>query len=136
MKLWFLGLLVIILSVCGQAQNNELADTSWLLQSYGPAKAQQNVLPNKAISLEIGETNVGGSGGCNGYGGIVIVHGNTFRLKEIESTTVGCIDSNIMQQEERYFDILLRVTTFENTDTTLTLSAGEDRLEFISNSLE
>jgi heat shock protein HslJ len=131
MKLWLLILLVFALSACGQTQS-ELAGTNWTLQSYGPKDAQQNVLSDAPITLEISETNAGGSSGCNNYSGELKVQGNTFSLTSIVSTERACVEASLNQQEATYLTLLQSVTAFEHTDTTLTLIAGEERLEFVS----
>jgi heat shock protein HslJ len=131
MKLWLLTLLVFALSACGQTQS-ELAGSSWTLQSYSPEDTQQNVLPDVPITLEISEASAGGSSGCNNYSGELTVKGNTFSLTSIVSTERACVEANLNQQEAMYLTLLQGVTAFEKTDTTLTLIAGEERLEFIS----
>ena len=86
------------------------------------------------MTLEFDETvtKVGGSGGCNSYGGDLAIQGNTLSIKNIVSTLIACTAPGVAKQETDYFALLQRVTTFEKTDTTLTLIAGEERLEFIS----
>lgn len=139
MKLWLLLLVTLLLSACGQSQNDlnvqaNLASRSWILQSYGPASASQNVLLNTSVTLEVDESGnkAGGSGGCNSYGGDLTVRGNSFVLKNIVSTLMACSEPGVAEQETSYFDLLQRVTTFEKTDTTLTLIAGEERLVFLA----
>jgi heat shock protein HslJ len=133
MKRWLLPLLIVALSACVQSQD-ALANTSWILKSYGPENAQQTILPDTSVTLEIDKTveQAGGVGGCNTYGGNLTVQKTTFGLKEITLTEMACVDSDIMEQEARYFDLLQRVTTFEQTDATLVLIAGEERLEFVA----
>jgi heat shock protein HslJ len=133
MKLGLLPLLIVVLSACVLSQDT-LATTSWVLKSYGSENAQQNVLPDTPVTLLIDKTvqQVGGSSGCNTYGGNLTAQQNTFVVKELSFTEMACIDSKLMEQESRYFDLLQRVTTFEQTETTLLLIAGEERLEFIA----
>jgi heat shock protein HslJ len=133
MKLGLLPLLIVILSACVLSQNT-LATTSWVLKSYGPENAPQNSLPDTSVTLLFDKTaqQAGGSGGCNTYGGNLTIQQDTFDLKELTFTEMACIDSKLMEQEARYFELLQRVTSFEQTETTLTLIAGEERLEFIA----
>lgn len=133
MKFWFLPLLVFVLSACGRPQN-DLANTSWLLQNYGMKNALQNVLQNAPVTLEIDETGrkAGGSGSCNSYGSDLTIRGSTLSIKNIVSTAMACLEPSITAQETNYFDLLRRVTAFEKTDTTLRMIAGEERLEFVS----
>jgi heat shock protein HslJ len=132
-KRWFLLLLMFILSACVQTQS-ELANTRWLLTSYGPASTRKEVLPNAPVTLSVDKTGnqASGSSGCNSYGGELTVRSNTLTMKNVVSTLIACTEPGIAEQERDYFDLLQRVTTFEKTATTLTLSVGEERLEFIS----
>jgi heat shock protein HslJ len=137
MKFALLLLLALTLSACGQSQTNldtqgDLANSSWLLKSYGPSRAQKNALPNAPVTLVINETGkqAGGSSGCNSYGGDLTVRGNTITKTNIVSTLIACTEPGVAEQESDYLDLLQRVTTFEKTETTLTLIAEEERLLF------
>jgi heat shock protein HslJ len=132
MKRWLLLLLMFFLSACGQMQSS-LANSSWLLKSYGLVNAQKDVLPNAPVTLEVDESEkqAGGSGGCNSYGGDLTVQANSLSVRNIVSTLIACTEPGVAEQETTYLGLLQRVTVFETTETTLTLSAGDERLEFV-----
>ncbi len=48
---------------------------------------------------------IGGSTGCNGYGGEITITGGSVRVGEIASTLIGC-EAAIAETEERFLRIL------------------------------
>src|SRR5215211_4103980 len=58
---------------------SKLANTQWRLTSFGAAGAQSPVIEGTTITLKFGaDGRVGGSGGCNSYGGDYRERGTIF----------------------------------------------------------
>ena len=70
----------------------------------------------REITLQFGEGQVSGSGGCNDYVASFITEGeDDLRVESIGASRKLC-DELISQQERDYFDALAMVATFEQTD--------------------
>jgi heat shock protein HslJ len=128
-----LALVAAIFLLFTQAQDNELAGTSWVLQEYGSEDALQPILENAPITLTIDAKGqrVSGSGSCNSYSGKLTVEGSSFSVGRPISTMMACAEG-IMGQEQAFFKALSSVTTFELSEGQLILSGGGQRLVFIS----
>ncbi|HLF26931.1 MAG TPA: META domain-containing protein [Anaerolineae bacterium] len=105
---------------------NSLANTHWMLESFGALGAETPVVEGSSVTLEFGaDGQAGGSGGCNSYGGPYQVQGDTLTFGEITSTLRACEDESIMQQEAEYFEALRSASTFELTGGNLTIFYGD-----------
>jgi heat shock protein HslJ len=71
-----------------------------------------------------------GDTSCNWYGGSYTVTGNRMKLSDMSMTLVACVgpglttDSDIMSFEATYVQALSRITTYQVSGDTLTLSDG------------
>lgn len=113
---------------------NSLVNTQWQLTSFGGPNAETPVTGDKALTLEFRPGGqVGGSGGCNSFGGKYQVQGNTLSISQIVSTMMACVTQGVMEQEQRYFQALQAAQTFELTTDHLTLHAasGQETLNFV-----
>jgi heat shock protein HslJ len=74
----------------------------------------------------------GGFGGCNSYGGAYEITGNQLSFHDINSTLKACVDEQVMQQEQDYFEALKSAGTFEVEGNYLTIAFnnGQGVLEF------
>ena len=88
--------------------------------------------PTLAFDLAAGSVN--GNGGCNDFGGVVVVEDGTMTISEIVSTEMACEEA-VMRLEGSYFDILGATVAWEVDGTSLRLGTGDDRgLVFTSSS--
>lgn len=108
-----------------------LEGTAWKLVEYGPADAPIAVLANPQVTatFEAGGR-LGGSGGCNSYGGTWTLDGQTLTLGEVASTLMACADNVAMQQETAYFTALRSVSTIQLAGDELTLDYDGGRMRF------
>jgi len=114
-----------------------LANTNWRLVSFGVAGAEAPVIEGTSLTLEFGAGGrVGGSGGCNSYGGEYQVNGATLSINNIVSTLMACADERVMEQEQRYFQALEASARFELAGDRLTISHddGQGALNFVKDS--
>ncbi len=103
-----------------------LEDTRWQLVAYGLPEATLPVIPDSIVTVEFSATGeVGGSGGCNTYGGQYKVEGDTLSIGELVSTLRACLDEGVTEQEMGYLEALQLADRFEISDDTLTIEYGE-----------
>lgn len=84
-----------------------LANSGWLLESFGAPGAEAPVINGSSITLAFeGNGQAGGHSGCNSYGGPYSVQGSTLKFAEISSTLIACDDQTITDQEKDYLNAL------------------------------
>ena len=99
-----------------------LENTRWQLVALGLTGAETPVIANSTITLEFhGGGEVGGSAGCNSYGGAYTVANGRLVLSEIVSTLMACTDQAVTEQEMAYLAALQTAGRFVITDGMLTL---------------
>ena len=136
----FLVLIVIFLlglsvgactrTTCG---DSEWQDITWKLKSYGFASNLQPVVGNANITLEFksSDREVGGSGGCNHYFGGYTVNSNCeLQISGLGATEMACMDSALMQQEQKYFNLLQNADRIEAHDGELRINSGTEVLVY------
>ncbi len=83
------------------------------------------------LTMENGE--VSGTGGCNSYGGQVLLEGMQLSFSELYATEMFCMEpEGIMDQETTYHQTLSQIASFEIVDGSLALknADGETTLLF------
>jgi heat shock protein HslJ len=83
-----------------------LENTQWSLVSFGDSGAQQPLVEGSTITLTLAGGQVGGTGGCNSYGGTYQVDGNSISFSEMVRTEMACLEEGVTEQEQRYFNAL------------------------------
>lgn len=102
----------------GVALPADLVGTAWLLTMLGEMPSAEDV----EATLIFGESDpsLGGTGGCNTYGGSVTVDGDGgLSISDVFSTMMACEDPK-MSQERAFFDALGATTGYSVEDDTLT----------------
>ena len=119
-------LISLLLASC--SGKSPLEGTSWALANIGGAPPVAGA--NVGIAFKDG--NVGGSGGCNQYGGKYQTSGEKIQFGEIVSTEMACADNSLNDQEQRFLTLLQQSASYQMAAGTLTLrdSAGAVLLEF------
>jgi len=107
-------------------------NTHWSLVSFGPVGAEMPVVESSNVTLLAADGQFGGFGGCNSYGGAYEIRGNQLSFHDTNSTLKACVDEQITQQEQRYFEALQSAGTFEvkGNYLTITFNGGQGVLEF------
>jgi heat shock protein HslJ len=68
------------------------------------------------VTLQLGaDGNASGRGGCNGYGGPYSLAGDALHFGGLAATRMACAPA-LMDQEQRYFDTLAKVTHYAVAD--------------------
>ena len=144
-----LGLVCLLIAACapqpgsmpitGDGQTPEaesnLADTKWMLVSFGQSGAETPVIVGSSITLEFDSPGqAGGSGGCNTYGTQYRVQGNMISFGEITRTLMACEQEGIGGQEERYLRALESAGMFELSGDRLTIWYGDqgNKLNYVA----
>jgi heat shock protein HslJ len=108
-----LALLMVLLAGCsgpgGLKRADPLAGTAWMLARLDDAPALEGV----QVTLQFDEGRVGGSAGCNQYGGDYAVDKQELTMGPLASTLMACAEQAAMSQEGRYLQALGQVESFE-----------------------
>jgi len=104
-----------------------LEETQWLLTTLIEGETAISPVSGTTITLQFVGGNVGGSAGCNSYGGPYSLEGDTLTLGPLVRTEMFCPGEGLMEQEDRYLDILSSVTHLELEADRLTLRAADGR---------
>jgi heat shock protein HslJ len=106
-----------------------LADTSWVLVSYGDPAALKTVISgtHPTLVFNADTTQVSGTGGVNGFGGDCQRTDNQITFTQIIQTEMASLDPAIMAQENAYFDLLLKAQSvaFETGTMTIDCDGGQ-----------
>lgn len=115
-----------MLASCGG--KSPLDGTTWALASIGGAAP----VAGSNVGIAFKDGSVGGSGGCNQYGGTYQTTGEKIQFGEIVSTLMACADNSLNDQEQRFLKLLQQSASYQQASGTLTLrdSAGGTLLVF------
>lgn len=103
----------------------------WRLVEYGPADAPIAALADVSVTVKFDAGNtVGGSGGCNSYGGNYQLNGQSLSVSQVVSTMMACENAAVMQQESRYLAALGSATGLHVAGTGLTIDYDGGKLHF------
>ena len=96
----------------------------WVAEEIAGAAASGNA----PVTLQLGaDGNASGRGGCNGYGGPYSLAGDALHFGGLAATRMACAPA-LMDQEQRYFDTLAKVTHYAVADDgALLLETGEGK---------
>ena len=117
------ALALVVLAGCGSGTNNDPTGNAWnLTELEGDV-----VVEGTTIDLTITEESISGNAGCNSYNGSVEldIDNSTMTVgPDVVSTMMAC-EEPIMAQEQKYLDVLTRVTSFEVASDELILKDAE-----------
>jgi len=112
---------------------NPLAGTSWELDSYGVPGSEVTAVAGSTTLNFLEDGQVGGSGGCNNYGGSYTAGENTIAFSQIISTLRACADNAVTRQEQAYFEALGSASSYAVSGSSLAMwYEGGKRLNFVS----
>jgi heat shock protein HslJ len=127
--------LIWLLAACGAAgsvgNTAAIEGNLWRLVEYGPADAPIAALPDVSVTVKFDAGNtVGGSGGCNSYGGNYQLNGQSLRISQVVSTMMACENTAVMDQESRYLAALGSATALHVAGTDLMIDYDGGKLHF------
>ena len=128
------AVLALLASGCGASKTadtgtHSLADTSWVLVSYGdPANLKAVIAGTKVtLSFNAATDQITGNGGVNGYGGDAKRTNNQLTLSGILHTEMASINQAVNEQENAYFQLLgaARSVGFGTSSLTIHCEGGQ-----------
>ncbi len=130
----------LLLAACAAPASGALAGTSWVLQSIDGNRQVGAAIGGQPVTLQFtSATEMGGSGGCNSYGGSYQASGGRISFGEIMSTLMMCADEDVAAVETAFFAALGAIDSYAITECeacanpqTLTLVGGGHTLVFVS----
>jgi heat shock protein HslJ len=125
LTLKIIPLLVIAALALAACSGNSLAGTSWTLVSYGDPAAPTMAVSGVDTSLNFDNNGqVGGSMGCNSFGGDYSVKGDKITFGSIISTEMAC-DELRMSQETSTFAVMSGTVSYTINGDTLTITSAD-----------
>lgn len=113
------------------AADRSLSGTTWYLTALGPPGSPTPAVQGVAVTLVFGGANeIGGSAGCNSYGGTVEIRDGEIAFSSVVSTLMACTDLSIMDQEARYFGILNAAERYDHSEGALIITAADGQALF------
>jgi heat shock protein HslJ len=100
-----------------------LDGTSWVLVSYD----KNQPIEDTTLTAEFSDGKVGGSSGCNTYGGSYEVSGEKLTVDEVAWTLMACFPEGVMEQEQRFMELLTNAQTFTVSTDRLEITASDGR---------
>jgi len=133
-NIFILSLLwITLLSACGMSDpfgNDPLDGTSWELVSI----SKHRPIEGSHITISFIDGQASGSSGCNHYGGGYKVNGDRIVFDAMAMTEMACADSDLMDQEFEYLQLLGNTQRFEIRDGQLLIYwSDHEMLTFDSN---
>ena len=120
-----LAILIIAITVlAGCGSKDLLADTQWLLVDLG----DRLPLAEVDVTLSFADGKVGGSAGCNNYGGEYTLKGEEISFGPMASTLMACMEEGVMAQESLYLQRLAQVETYSLESGMLVLYLADGSL--------
>lgn len=108
-----------------------LRRTRWQLSGFTSGGESKTPLEGASITLEFDTaTDVGGSGGCNSFGGTYEVEDDEINFGELASTLMACEDEALMDQEAWFFETLAMVERYDIEAGELVLHTADGMMRF------
>jgi heat shock protein HslJ len=130
--MWRLVIILLLavgtwLAGCAGPAGEPLEDITWVLESYGEPGNTNAVLPDAEVTVmfESSSGEVGGSAGCNHFGGTYKLDGNKLTLPGPMMVTEMWCGDQLNDQENEYLDALHSAQSFEITDGKLTINCRD-----------
>ena len=109
-----LGCALLLAACQNRARMNDekmFAGTHWRLAEIGGRKAITDSSAREAfIEFDSAKGSIGGSSGCNRFGGAYMREGERLTITQIISTKMACLDNGVMEQEAALIAALYRTS--------------------------
>jgi heat shock protein HslJ len=131
MKIKILTLIIlftILLPACARADSVSLDGTSWELYAI----SKHRPIEGSTITIIFEDGQVSGHSGCNSYGGEYTITGNKIEIGMLMSTLMACADTDMMEQETEFMQMLGQAQRVELVDGQLQIFWSEhEALTFV-----
>lgn len=128
--LFVLLAICLVLAGCTSGEGSRSLVGSWTLTSYGPADSPAPALPDVDASVTFdADGGVGGTTGCNQFGGTYVASGTEITFESVVSTLIACPDPQ-MDQEAAILRVLSDTATYTIEGNTLTITNKDFVLTF------
>jgi heat shock protein HslJ len=98
---------------CGGNPDDLLTGVEWVVEDIGGA----GIVDRSRATLNFqGDGRVSGRGSCNAYAGSYTLTGESLAFGKVAASMMACTPA-LMQQEQRFFEVLQLVHRFEISDT-------------------
>lgn len=126
-------ILLLLLAACGG--NNSLTGTSWKLATYDGPSGYHEALTGTDVTLNFSKDDaLGGSAGCNSYGGDYKVSGKSgIEIGNLFRTLMNCSEEGVMNQEDSFIQGLEAVDSYQVAGNQMTMTGGGWTLTFVKN---
>ena len=120
----------------------EIVDAEWSLRAFVPLyfvhqhpdgsdvwdlRDMADVLPGTEVTISFDKDGMGGSSGCNSYAGPVRLEDGSITVDSLIHTEKLCAFlAGLMAQEERYLDLLPRLTRYDTYSDGLLIQTDDD----------
>ncbi len=135
-QMWGTPIRVLSISTAGVDATGSVQDPvgTWQLEERASGRDMVQVIPGTRITASItADGRIGGSAGCNLYGGSWTSDGDSFTIGQVYSTEMYCMEpEGVMDQESAYFVLLGQVAGYVLSSERLVLtdSSGNPLLVF------
>jgi heat shock protein HslJ len=123
---------------CGRGiPTGDLTGTYWrLVEMEGNPVAAGMAGREAYIRFDGAESRVGGSTGCNQFGGTYEAAGDSLRFGQLIMTRMACLEGDLMQQEQRFQQLVSEVDRFAIREDSLTFFVAENPvMQFVADYL-
>ena len=96
-------------------------NTTWQLSGMAQNDAVVHMAIDQNIYFQIENGAIGGNGGCNTFGGDVSIENERISISSIFSTLMACLDDDVNQREQAFFNMLENAASYEILRQSLTL---------------
>jgi heat shock protein HslJ len=120
---------ILLLAGCGILSGaSSLENSSWTLIDL----AGTPPIEGTSVTVEFADGNIGGSTGCNSYGGAFELNGESVAFEELVSTLMACLEpEGVMDQEQRFLELMNAAESIQvSGDRLQIITTGGDVLEF------
>ena len=135
-QMWGTPIRILSISTAGDDATSSVQDPvgTWQLEERASGRDMVQVIPGTRITASItSDGRIGGSAGCNLYGGSWTSDGDSFTIGQVYSTEMYCMEpEGVMDQESAYFVLLGQVAGYVLSGESLVLtdSSGNPLLVF------
>jgi heat shock protein HslJ len=107
-----------------------LAGSEWQLTALEQGGSERPLVASQPPTLKFADDGtLGGTTGCNSFGGNYRSDGQSLTVSELHQTLIGC-DPPLAQQESLYIAALSTAQTYAIEGATLTITAADATLRF------